>query len=272
MKASKGKEFSVSLVVTTYNWKDALEMVLRSIIQQKTLPNEVIIADDGSRNDTKLLIESYQKNFPVPLIHCWHEDKGFRAAAIRNKAIHTAKGEYIILTDGDIVLGKSFIQDHKRIAQTNYLIQGSRVLLSENTTKKYIADKNIRFSFFTKGIKNHLNTLSIPILSFLFSQNRGGHTNVRSCNMACWKKDIVKVNGFNEDFVGWGREDSEFVIRMYNAGLKRKNLKFGGVAFHLYHPENSRALLDKNNDLMNKSMEEKISYCPNGLNKYTEQP
>ena len=102
-----------SLIVATYNWPEALNLCLLSIKNQKVLPAEVIIADDGSGQQTRLLIEKFQSDFPVPLIHVWHEDLGFRKSIVLNMAIKKASGEYIVQVDGDVILDQNFINDHQ---------------------------------------------------------------------------------------------------------------------------------------------------------------
>lgn len=129
---------SVSLVVTTYNNEKYLEKVLKSIEILDYLPNEVLIADDGSGKNTANLISKFKQNFPCELRHIWHEDRGFRASAIRNRAINSAKSEYIIIIDGDMVLDRSFILDHLKFAKKNQILQGSRVVLNENQTASII--------------------------------------------------------------------------------------------------------------------------------------
>ncbi|GAB4328057.1 MAG: glycosyltransferase family 2 protein [Flammeovirgaceae bacterium] len=259
---------SISLIITTYNRKDALELVLMSVMQQTVLPNEVIIADDGSKEDTAQMIKEYAQKFPVPLKHCWQEDDGFKLAMIRNKAIAMSNSLYIIMIDGDMVLGKNFVKSHQKVMRPNQFVQGSRVLLSEKTTQKALKNKFINFNWTTKGILNRFNAMNIPLLSPVFSKRKLHKEGVRGANMAFWKEDVIKVNGFNEEFVGWGREDSEFVLRLLNNGTVRYNLKFGGVAFHLYHPENSRNLLNKNDLLLEKAEAEKSKFCQKGINQY----
>ena len=117
-----------SLIITTYNWKEALELVLLSALSQSISPDEIIIADDGSRDDTKQLIENYIKKSDIPIIHSWQEDNGFRAAQSRNKAISKSSYEYIILIDGDIILEQNFIRDHKRFAKKGFFSQGGRAV------------------------------------------------------------------------------------------------------------------------------------------------
>jgi glycosyltransferase involved in cell wall biosynthesis len=261
------KQLKASLIVTTYNRKDALELVLLSILKQSTLPDEVLIADDGSGEDTRQMIAKYQAIFPVPLIHCWQEDNGFRVSAIRNKAIAQAKHEYIIMIDGDIVLHPSFVHDHKRHAWRGRFLQGSRVLLFERKTQQALRDRVMNIKFVSTGIGNNLNAIKSNFLSELFSYYRSGHTNVRAANLSCWKEDIFLVNGFNEDFVGWGREDSELAVRMNNLGIKRKHVKFAAFGYHLYHPESSRKQLPINDMILLDTIQKRLKRCENGISK-----
>lgn len=129
---------SVSLIVTTYNNEKYLEQVLKSIENLDYLPDEVLIADDGSGKSTANLISKFQQNFPCKLKHIWHEDNGFRLSEIRNKAINSAKSEYIIIIDGDMVLDKNFILDHLKFAKKNQFLQGSRIVLNESQTASII--------------------------------------------------------------------------------------------------------------------------------------
>jgi glycosyltransferase involved in cell wall biosynthesis len=261
------KVLKTSLIITTYNRKDALELVLLSVLKQSILPDEVLIADDGSREDTREMIDRYRAIFPVPLIHCWQEDNGFRVSAIRNKAIAESKYEYIIMIDGDIVLHPSFIDDHKRHAWKGRYLQGSRVLLYKDKTEQVLKNKSMKVWFVSTGIGNNLNTIKSKILSEIFSYYRGGHTNVRAANLSCWREDILEVNGFNEDFIGWGREDSELAVRMDNLGIKRRHVKFAAFGYHLYHPESSRKQLSANDQILLDTIQKKLKRCENGISK-----
>ena len=119
----------VSLMISTYNWKEALSLCLYSVFAQTVKPCEILIADDGSRDDTKQLIDKMRTKTDIPIVHVWHEDKGFRLSAIRNRSIERAKGDYIIQIDGDILLDKHFIADHLELAEKGYFVCGSRVHL-----------------------------------------------------------------------------------------------------------------------------------------------
>ena len=114
MNKSMASKISTSLIISTYNRSDALELCVKSVLRQSLLPDEIIIADDGSKEETGELIHQLATTSVVPIIHVWHEDLGFRLATIRNKAIVKATKEYIIQIDGDIVLHKDFVKKKLR--------------------------------------------------------------------------------------------------------------------------------------------------------------
>jgi glycosyltransferase involved in cell wall biosynthesis len=272
MKPNKeNQKLGITLIITTYNREDALELVLLSILQQTILPQEVIIADDGSAENTRQLIERLQTIFPVPLHHCWHPDDGFQLAQIRNKAIAKAVHEYIVMIDGDMVLHSKFIENHQKAAEKNCFVQGSRVLLSEELTREAIRQQQIRFSVFQKGLKNKLNASHIDFMQKVMSKKQIHLESIRGCNMGFWREDCLAVNGFNEAFNGWGREDSEFVVRLYNVGVKRKNLKFGGIGYHLYHQENSRGRLPENDRILEDALVQKSTSCERGISQWLRE-
>lgn len=258
----------VSLIITTYNWSEALELVLKSVNIQKILPNEVIIADDGSKADTKNLINRYKKIMNTPLIHSWQEDYGFRASRSRNKAISKAKYEYIVLIDGDIIMHKNFISDHIDNLEKGYFIQGSRVLIGKKKSNDIIKKSKLEFSFFENDIKNRKNTINNKLLSFMFSNKKDNLKGIRTCNMSFFQEDFIKINGFNEDFNGWGREDSELVVRFLNNNIHRKNIRFNCTSYHIWHNENTRTSLNQNDKILDNSIKNNLKYCTNGINNH----
>jgi glycosyltransferase involved in cell wall biosynthesis len=261
----------VSLIITTYNWKEALKLTLDSIVMQTILPDEVIIADDGSTDDTRKMIDEFKKTCNIPIIHSWQEDKGFRLAQSRNKAISISKYDYIIFIDGDIILHRKFIQDHINLSKEGIYLQGSRVLLNEEFSKEILVNKVFkRPHIFSGKFKNRINYFYSPLLSKLFFKTKiKSHSGVRGCNFSFFKKDIIRINGFNEDFIGWGREDSEFVERLYNSGIQRRTLKFRAVQYHIFHNEGNAST--KNNNILEKAINEKLSWCENGIDKYLKK-
>ena len=258
----------LSLIITTYNWPDSLVLTLKSIENQTISPDEVIIADDGSADETQEVISKFQQDSELKIIHSWQEDLGFRAAKARNKAIAKSCGDYIILIDGDIILHPKFVQDHVNNAQVGYFIQGTRVLLTQDRTRDALKRMSINFSFLSKGIKNRKNAIYSDFLSKLFSKKMNYLRGIKTSNMAFFKQDCVNVNGFNNDFEGWGREDSEFVVRLFNTGINRKSLRFIAIQYHLWHKDIDRKHLDYNNQLLQNSIKQKLKVCKKGINKY----
>ena len=174
----------LTLVITTYNWPESLELVLKSIENQSITPDEVVIADDGSAFETQELLNEFQQDSELNIIHSWQEDIGFRAARSRNKAILKSTGDYIILIDGDMILHPEFIEDHIDNAKPGFFAQGSRVLLSKDITKKAIDKQRLKFSFFSNGLKNRKNSIHSKLLSIIFSNKTNYLHGIRSCNMA----------------------------------------------------------------------------------------
>jgi glycosyltransferase involved in cell wall biosynthesis len=202
------------------------------------------------------------------LTHSWQQDKGFRAAKSRNKAIVKSNGDYIILIDGDMILHPQFIEDHISNAEPGYFVQGTRALLTQSTTQNVLAKMRTNFSFLSSGIQNRKNTIHSIFLSRLFSKKKNYLRGIKTCNMAFFKQDCINVNGFNNSFEGWGREDSEFVVRLLNNGINRKNLRFNAIQFHLWHNENTRTSLKQNDILLQDAIDNDLQWCDNGINRY----
>ncbi len=265
----------VSLIITTYNWPEALDLVLQSIKCQSCLPDEVIVADDGSTTATNRLIEQFQADFPTVLIHAWQADKGFRAARSRNNAVAHSSGDYLIFIDGDTVLHRHFVADHIALSKKNTFTVGSRVLLTEQATQRFFKRGHFAFSLWKTPATNKVNALHALPLSRLYGKPVNAPIDewifkVRSCNMGVWRTDYVAVNGFNHDFQGWGREDSEFALRLFNKGLSMRRLKFAAIQYHLFHRENDRGQLRDNDQRLEAALAAKTAYCDNGYNVFTD--
>lgn len=260
---------SVSLLIATYNWKEALNLALSSVFYQTVLPKEILIADDGSREDTRELIDSLRKISPVPLVHVWQEDDGFRLSEIRNKAIARATGDYIIQIDGDIILDRHFIADHVELAEEGCFVCGSRILLQPEESALLLEGKKD----FRKISKFVLNGMRCAFLR-RYLATRYAKNNImrlRGCNMAFWKKDLIAVNGYNEAFAAWGHEDSELAYRLIFLGRRKKFLKMGGVAYHLYHKMASRSGEAEQMDKLNENKVKRETWTPDGLDKHLSE-
>ncbi|MBU6159165.1 MAG: glycosyltransferase family 2 protein [Bacteroidetes bacterium] len=263
---------TTALIISTYNRADALWLTLLSVVCQTQLPDEIIIADDGSNDSTKNIIDRFKDQYGIDVIHVWHEDNGFRLAAIRNKAIALAKSDYIIQIDGDLILHRKFVADHIKWAKANTFVSGTRCMIAQPLTRQLLLKNEGKTpSPFSKHLSKRYNGIHSTLISILFynlSANPNNYKYVLGCNMAFWKKDLLLINGYNESFEGWGKEDNDLSIRLINAGLKLKFIKFSAIVFHLYHPEATRCALQKNENLLQESIDKKTTYIESGLSQY----
>lgn len=263
-------DLNSTLIISTYNWPDALELVLKSVAGQSILPTEIIIADDGSTSETELLINTFKDNLTIPLVHIWHEDLGFRKSTILNKALVKAKGDYIIQVDGDCILHTDFIKDHLALAQKEVYLYGSRVNIQKAYLNSLFNGQIIKFNFFSEGIKKRTRALRIPFFSRFYRSSLEFSRKYRGCNTSYFKQDAIKINGYNEDIQGWGREDSEFAVRLHNLGLKGKRIRYRGIIYHIFHKEKPKNRLTINNKIEKLAVLKNVIKCKNGMDKYLE--
>lgn len=267
------KNITVSVVVSTYNWPEALELCLLSIANQTVLPNEVVVGDDGSRDDTRRLIERMRPQLPYKLIHVWQEDKGYRLAAICNRALARCTSDYVIKIDQDIIMDPHFVEDHIRHAERGYYISGSRAKLTEPFTKKILASKNYKLSPFTCGVIRKFNAMRIPWLTKFFYKYMLNKLD-RGCNMSFWRDDLYAVNGYDGDMVGYGSEDTDLSARIRALGVKKRTIKFSCIEYHIWHKEteskSDNELRSHNIALRESNSSTGRIRIENGIDKYLE--
>ena len=248
---------SISILLATYNWPQALGLVLESLNAQTDKDFEVVIADDGSRAETAELITAFTQVANFPIKHLWQEDLGFRKSAILNQAITHARGDYLVFLDGDCITQPDFVTWHRALAQSGFLVTGSRILLGRRLTQALCSSENKISNRFFKSLNNSKLLLFVnrwagqlnkfAPLWIKVPDNRwrvySGFVwkRIKGCNMACWKDDAVRVSGFDESMVGWGHEDADFVFRLQQSGLKRKSGAWATEVFHLDHPEGDKS-------------------------------
>ena len=240
-----------TLLISTYNFPVALNLCLESITRQTKMPDEVIVADDGSDDETRLVVQDWKGKLSVPLKHVWQEDTGFRLAEIRNKALAVATGDYIIQIDGDIIMERHFIQDHLHFARQGQFVCGSRSRITEAFTNRLKAGERLRFSFLRPGLFDRMNALRCPLLVPLFRN----YNHLRGCNMAYWRDDVLAINGYDEKIASYGYEDEDVQERLKRTGKVKLFVKFMCIEYHVWHPEHptrknlaeTRKLIDRNN-------------------------
>ena len=268
----------ISFIVLTYNRTDTLLTVLQSLARQCGDGHEVLIADDGSR---PVEVELLYKNCPAfrcPVLHVWHADTGFTAAAARNLGARSATGDYLVFLDGDCVPNKSFVAAHARLAQKGYFVNGSRVLLSEALTARVLHEPldllsqpasfwlNCRL---TGDSNKLLHMLSWPWSLFRVQKDFHWY-GIRSCNLGVWRDNFLAVNGFDETFEGWGHEDADLVLRLSHLGIQRKNGFLATEVYHLWHRENARDHESVNRQKVFERMMTRIVSAEKGLAEIDE--
>lgn len=258
------QQIPVTLIITTYNWPEALRLCLDSLKRQSELPDEVIIADDGSTDDTKAVIDAFRPQLPCPLKHVWQEDRGYRRSAILNKALRaTSPSHYVIFIDGDVILHKHFIADHCRLAEPGYYVFGRRALPTKETSNRILCEPKFTIHFFTPGIDHRLNLLYLPWLTPLTVSYKRHKVYGFGCNLAAWLDDIITINGYNEEMEGWGCEDTDFILRLRNNGLVSKAAKFQAIVVHIWHPQ--QPVSEENKRIYARLVEKKELRCEYGI-------
>lgn len=261
----------ISLIISTYNRPDALRLCLLSAINQSRAADEIIIGDDGSQPETRDMINDIRSTTDIPIIHVWHEDNGFRLAMMRNKSVAASSGDYIIEIDGDIILHRDFISDHVRLAKRGCYLKGGRTNLGKRLTERLCKEakpKNI--NIFTRGIEGKAeNALHMfPIAKIIAPYYRQHKETALGCNMSFFRDDFEKINGYDEFFEGWGGEDGDFGRRLQRAGLKKLQLKFAGIVYHLWHEDKYMYNKQLNFDYSMRKDEDQPIRCRNGYDKY----
>lgn len=269
-----------SVIVTTWDREDALDAVLRSLAGQTDRDFEVIVADDGSGEATARLIADWMPRLGLPLKHVWQEHRGFRAAEIRNRAILASQGTYCIFLDGDCIARPDFVATHRRLAEPGWFVTGNRILMSDVLTATVLRDRldPERWSYrdwarerARGGINRTVPLMSLPLgplRKLRFRAWRGA----RSCNLGIWRGDLDRVDGFDCAYQGWGREDSDLLVRLLHAGVKRKDGVFATGVLHLWHPAADRGLLSDNDRKLDDARSAARVTARQGLSAMAAEP
>jgi len=259
---------SIAVVISTYNSPDFLRLVLNAYAHQSDQHFSVYVADDGSSDETRTMVEGMTASFPVPLHHIWHEDCGFRKSRIHNQAFQQVAEDYILLTDGDCIPLPDLIATHRRYAERKTMLSGSRILLSQAWTKSLKTSPQFpnmtALAWFKLAFQKKINRLLPLFIPPYTSSAQQKLSGIHGCHLSLFKDDLIRINGFDESFEGWGREDSDLVARLFHAGVQRKNLR-GMPVLHLWHRENDRQNLEKNDALLQACLQEKRVYARQGL-------
>ncbi|MDR1678755.1 MAG: glycosyltransferase family 2 protein [Prevotellaceae bacterium] len=248
------KTFSIGVIISTYNNPAWLEKVLWGYCNQTKKPDEIVIADDGSREETRFLIESFEEKLPIK--HVWHEDRGFQKSQILNKALVVATADYLIFTDQDCIPREDFVEMHAHFAEQGYLLSGGyfklpmdislkineKDIISGNVfSLKWLKTQGLKCSF--KCTKLFRNRAFAAFMNFVTPTRATWN----GMNSSGWRDDMLKINGFNEQ-MQYGGQDREFGERLFNLGIKPKQIRYSAICLHLDHkrPYKTRESIEKN--------------------------
>lgn len=268
---------SLAVIVTTYNRPDALALVLEGYLAQVDHDFELLVADDGSTEETAEVVRQYQARAPFPVRHIWQEDKGFRAAAIRNRALAATNADYIVFTDGDCVPPPDFVVSHRILSEPGWFLAGNRLMLTQDFTGQVLREKLPIHLWRTSEwlaarrrgqIERLLPLMQLPAAGWLRKLTPHRWRGAKTCNLSAFRADLLKVNGLDESYTGWGLEDSDLVIRLIRAGVYHKSGRFSVPLFHLWHRENDRSHLDENQERLNAALQAIHTRAVLGVDQY----
>jgi glycosyltransferase involved in cell wall biosynthesis len=252
----------ISVIVTTYNREDALDAVLRALGRQTDKNFEIVIADDGSREETIRVVESWRSRLTVDLKHVRHEHRGFRGGEIRNRGIRASAGEVCIFLDGDCLAAADFVAAHRQLKEPGWFVTGNRILLSRELTDAVLAKgltaETWNFTALLRerlrgGVNRLMPILRLP-LGPLRKRQRDNWQGAQTCNLAVARCDLDRIDGFDSAYIGWGLEDSDLVVRLLHAGVRRKDGRFATGVLHLWHPPSDRSQLPVNRTRLEEAM------------------
>ncbi len=271
-----------SLLLATFDMPRHLELVLAGLSRQKASQGdfEILLCDDGSDHETRAVIERFQKHEKTSLIHLWQEHQGFRKCRMLNEALRIARGSTLIFLDGDCVPHSHFIRDHLEQQEPGFYLAGRRVELgptiSESLTLKDIQGGlfdgpsfRLLNSCLRKDSEYFQRSLRVPNhapWSWLRGPMKLNHVpDLKGCNFSVAKSAMETINGFDEDYEGYGREDTDVEIRLQNLGLKIKSLKGLALQFHVWHPR--RSFTPANDHRLEEARTTKRVACRSGIRK-----
>ena len=268
----------VTVIISTYNQPKWLDLVIYSYTLQTEKNFEIIIADDGSTYETKLVINNYINTSSLIIYHIWQPDQGFQKTKILNRAIVASNSDYLLFTDGDCIARKDFVETHLRLRKKNYVLSGGYFklikTLSEDMNKNHITQQDC---FNKNWLISNGQPKSFKLNKFIKSKtvasllNRFTTTKATfdGMNTSCYKMDLVAVNGFDER-MRYGGEDREVGERMKNNGVRFIQIRYSAICVHLYHERAyvNQAMFKENKIIRLETKKGKRRWTAFGINKH----
>jgi glycosyltransferase involved in cell wall biosynthesis len=245
----------------------ALDAVLARLCQAPQPAEEIVVADDGSGPSTREVVAKWAKLAPMPVRHAWQEHTGFRRARVLNLAIAMATTEVLVFLDGDCLPSPRFASDHRALAEAGYFVQCRRCFVVEECVPDVLAGKVSLCSLALRGkITGLFKALRLPWPTVRRDQGLRG---ILGCNLAIRRDDLVAVNGYDESYEGWGREDSDLAARLYHLGRRRKFVHGRAIVYHLNHPPASRGQLALAEQRLKETLDTRRIRAVRGLDQHS---
>ena len=261
----------ISVLVTTYKRPGYLRKVLASYLDQTCPPHELVVADDGSGPATRAVVDAFADQAPFRVVHSWQPHLRMpRLSHLRNLGTRAMTGDYIIYTDGDCVASRHFVADHQRLARPGWFVQGKRAWCKYKVHDAFTGREpfleKLRLCA-TGGLTKPHWLVHLPGIGV---ENKTiGHT--QSCNMAVFREDVLRINGWNEQFLGFWRQDSEFALRLMRGGVRRRDAIFSAIVYHLEHAKPLVVSdLSRNDRLLERAQVGPV-FVTQGLNRPVEE-
>ena len=265
----------IGVIISTYNQPEWLKKTLWGYCCQTRMADEIIIADDGSSEDTRVMIDSFKDQLPIK--HIWHEDKGFRKTEILNRALVASSGDYLIFTDQDCIPRADFIATHENHARKGYFLSGGVFRLTMNISQKLSRDDIESGRVFNlKWLREQKQPLSFKCTKLVKNRNFCRFMNTITPtkatwdggNASGWRSNLLYINGFNEE-MKYGGEDREFGERLMNWGIKPKQVRYSAILLHLDHsrPYKNDEAIAKNMAIRKITKKNRIVKTPEGIEK-----
>jgi glycosyltransferase involved in cell wall biosynthesis len=276
------KHTKISVIVPTYNRPKALKLCVMSLACQSVLPSEVLIADDGSEDETRNTVLEMQKSLSdvFPITYVWQEDVGFRKPRILNETVRQSTGDYLIFIDGDCSAHRHFVRAHVEQSDPSAILSGKRVEIGRQLTEKLLEKGAVLNSLNLELIIDSMKGRSRKVeesfqiknrlLRKLMHRDKITEDGVWGCNFSLYKSLFMDINGCDEDFLDGSLEDNDLGIRVLNQGKQVRSVRGLAIVFHLYHASSwsfESEMYQYNLKIIRKRIENRETFCKNGLRR-----
>jgi glycosyltransferase involved in cell wall biosynthesis len=269
----------LAVIISTFERPGHLERCLASLEAQRGVTGrfEVVVTDDGSRDGTLRLLAETARRVDFPLTFTTHEHNGFRLARCRNEGVAASTAAYLLFTDGDCILPPDHLRIHLETRRPGRVVAGDCLRLDQAASTAVIADA-LRAGLFPRSLPAG-ERLRLALKALRAKVYESCRTPVRprlsGNNIGIWRTDYERVNGFDEQFIGWGLEDRDLQVRLERLGLRAWSILLHTAPVHLWHPP-APSFARNNAGTANfdyfATLDRRPTFCEDGLVKPVDLP